>query len=101
MLYGRARGTFKDPNVLGAFLVLPALLALQSVLVDRAGKAMRKRAAFADHQLAVLLSFSRAAWGQPPHLAFVVLVMFSRPAAAQRGCASCCCDPRRGVSRCC
>ncbi len=26
MLYGRARGTFNDPNVLGAFLVLPSLL---------------------------------------------------------------------------
>ena len=26
--YGRARGTFNDPNVLGAFLILPALLAL-------------------------------------------------------------------------
>ena len=24
--YGRARGTFNDPNVLGAFLILPALL---------------------------------------------------------------------------
>src|ERR1700730_15592649 len=29
-LYDRARGTFKDPNVLGAFLILPALFALQS-----------------------------------------------------------------------
>src|SRR6202012_809294 len=29
-LYGRARGTFKDPNVIGAFLILPALFALQS-----------------------------------------------------------------------
>ena len=27
LLYDRARGTFKDPNVLGAFLVLPALVA--------------------------------------------------------------------------
>ena len=27
LLYDRARGTFNDPNVLGAFLVLPALLA--------------------------------------------------------------------------
>ena len=29
-LYERARGTFKDPNVLGAFLVLPALFCLQA-----------------------------------------------------------------------
>ncbi len=26
LLYDRARGTFKDPNVLGAFLILPTLL---------------------------------------------------------------------------
>ena len=34
-LYERARGTFKDPNVLGAFLILPALFVLQSVVSDR------------------------------------------------------------------
>src|ERR1700761_2131267 len=37
-LYERARGTFKDPNVLGAFLVLPALFVLQSVVSDPIGK---------------------------------------------------------------
>src|SRR5262249_33772226 len=37
-LYDRARGTFKDPNVLGAFLILPALFVLQSVVSDRIGK---------------------------------------------------------------
>ena len=31
LLYDRARGTFNDPNVLGAFLVLPALLAFQRI----------------------------------------------------------------------
>ena len=40
-LYGRARGTFKDPNVLGAFLILPALFALQSVVSDKFGKSPR------------------------------------------------------------
>src|SRR6266498_3144295 len=34
-LYDRARGTFKDPNVLGAFLILPSLFVLQSVVSDR------------------------------------------------------------------
>src|ERR1700674_4335758 len=33
-LYERARGTFKDPNVLAAFLILPALFALQSVVSE-------------------------------------------------------------------
>lgn len=63
-LYGRAAGTFKDPNVLGAFLILPALFALQSVLIDAPGRALRNALALALIALAVLLSFSRAAWGQ-------------------------------------
>jgi O-antigen ligase/polysaccharide polymerase Wzy-like membrane protein len=62
-LYGRARGTFKDPNVLAAFLLLPALLALQSVVSDRLGKSIRSSIAFAVIALALLLAFSRAAWG--------------------------------------
>ena len=63
-LYDRARGTFKDPNVLGAFLILPAVLALQSVVTDRFGKSLRSAIAFGIISLAILLSFSRAAWGQ-------------------------------------
>jgi hypothetical protein len=62
-LYERARGTFKDPNVLGAFLILPGLFALQSVVSDPFGKAVRSGAAFCIMALAVLLAFSRAAWG--------------------------------------
>ena len=62
-LYGRARGTFKDPNVLGAFLILPALFALQSVVSDRLGKSLRNVVAFCVMALAILLAFSRAAWG--------------------------------------
>ena len=62
-LYGRARGTFKDPNVLGAFLILPALLALQSIVSDRFGKSLRSSIGFGIMALAVLLAFSRAAWG--------------------------------------
>jgi hypothetical protein len=62
-LYERARGTFKDPNVLGAFLVLPALFALQSVVSDRFGKSFRSTIAFGIMALAILLAFSRAAWG--------------------------------------
>jgi hypothetical protein len=62
-LYDRARGTFKDPNVLGAFLILPALFVLQSVVSDRLGKSLRNTIAFGIMSLAVLLAFSRAAWG--------------------------------------
>src|SRR5580698_9577482 len=62
-LYERARGTFKDPNVLGAFLILPALFVLHSVVTDRFGKSFRNALAFGIMALAILLAFSRAAWG--------------------------------------
>ncbi|RYE74180.1 MAG: hypothetical protein EOP19_28175, partial [Hyphomicrobiales bacterium] len=36
-LWGRATGTFKDPNVLGPFLVLPIVFVLHDILVGRRG----------------------------------------------------------------
>ncbi|WP_029586217.1 O-antigen ligase [Bradyrhizobium sp. URHD0069] len=62
-LYERARGTFKDPNVLGAFLILPALFVLQSVVSDGVGKSFRSTIALGIMAIAILLAFSRAAWG--------------------------------------
>jgi hypothetical protein len=62
-LYERARGTFKDPNVLGAFLILPALLVLQSVVSDDFRKSFGSAIALGIMALAILLAFSRAAWG--------------------------------------
>ncbi|MGJ4944477.1 O-antigen ligase family protein [Bradyrhizobium sp. HKCCYLS1011] len=62
-LYGRARGTFKDPNVLGAYLILPALFALQNVVTAHLAKALRGTVALGVIALAILLAFSRAAWG--------------------------------------
>src|SRR6516225_4981128 len=55
-LYDRARGTFKDPNVLGAFLILPALFLLQNVVTARFGKALRSMIALAVIGLAILLA---------------------------------------------
>src|SRR3981189_1639491 len=62
-LYERARRTFKDPNVFSAFLILPALFALQSVVSDRLGKSLRGTVTLGVLALALLLAFSRAAWG--------------------------------------
>src|ERR1700732_709354 len=62
-LYERARGTFKDPNVLGAFLILPALFVLQSVVSDGFRKSFGSAIALGIMALAILLAFSRAAWG--------------------------------------
>src|SRR5882757_2840868 len=83
-LYDRARGTFKDPNVLGAFLILPALFALQSVVSDRFGKSLRSAIAFGIISLAILLAFSRAAWGVlvlTSALMLVLMVLTSRSQA--------------------
>jgi hypothetical protein len=83
-LYERARGTFKDPNVLGAFLILPALFALQSVVSDSFGKSFRSTISLGIMTLAILLAFSRAAWGgliitAAFMLALMVLTSRSRP----------------------
>lgn len=59
----RARGTFKDPNVFGAFLILPALLSLQCIVADRFLKAARHAMIFTILSFAIFLAFSRAAWG--------------------------------------
>jgi len=74
LMYDRAHATFNDPNVLGAFLILPALLALQRVLNNRIGDAARASALLALFAVAILLTFSRAAWGQFAFTA--VLLMF-------------------------
>jgi O-Antigen ligase len=86
-LYGRAKGTFKDPNVLGAFLILPALFTLQSVVSDHFAKASRNAVAFGVIALAILLAFSRAAWGGLAiTAAFMLAMMFltSRTPAQRR-----------------
>jgi len=64
LLYDRARGTFNDPNVLGAFVVLPALLAFQRVLTGRLVEGLRAGLLLALLLSALFLSFSRGAWGQ-------------------------------------
>ena len=85
-LYERARGTFKDPNVLGAFLILPALLALQSVVSDRFGKSFRNTIALGIMSLAILLAFSRAAWGGLilTSAFMLALMVITSPSPAQR-----------------
>ncbi|MEO1265142.1 MAG: O-antigen ligase family protein [Pseudomonadota bacterium] len=59
--FDRASGTFKDPNVFGAFLVVPLMLALHSVLTGRRVSVVLTLFAAAIMLLALLLSFSRGA----------------------------------------
>ncbi|MCK9915165.1 O-antigen ligase family protein [Microbacteriaceae bacterium K1510] len=69
---GRANGAFKDPNVFGPFLIWPALITLERLLV--------RRIALTDLLIAgtilfgLLLSFSRGAWF---HFSVSVLVMIA------------------------
>jgi hypothetical protein len=86
VLYGRARGTFNDPNVLGAFLVLPAILLFQRVLVGRLSVVIGSSAWLMVLLAALLLTFSRAAWGQFALSALVVmgLCLLTAPSAGTR-----------------
>jgi hypothetical protein len=86
LLYDRARGTFKDPNVFGAFLVLPALLALQGVIAGRFRQAARSLVLLAIFAAGLLLSFSRAAWGQMAVTGLMVLLLtfVTTPSPSQR-----------------
>ena len=73
--YGRAQGTFNDPNVLGAFLVFPALLALQRVMSGRVAAATGGALLLALFAAALLLSFSRGAWGQFALTAAILMLL--------------------------
>jgi len=86
LLYDRARGTFKDPNVLGAFLVFPVLLTLQMVISGSLRRAAKGAMLLGFMVIAVLLSFSRAAWGQTAYTAVVMLglVFLTTRSSSQR-----------------
>lgn len=71
-LYGRARGTFKDPNVYGPFMILPMLFLLQSFLAR--GLRILSLAAFLIMAAGLFLSFSRAAWA---HMVFSSAMMMA------------------------
>jgi hypothetical protein len=75
LLYDRARSTFKDPNVLGAFLIFPTLLTLQPVIAGNLKQALKGVLLLALLIPAVLLSFSRAAWGQTVYCSLLVLIL--------------------------
>lgn len=71
-LNGRASGTFKDPNVLGPFLVLPIAHLTMRMLTGQVG-ALKGLLLISMPVLALFLSFSRGAWGL---MVFTLIVMF-------------------------
>jgi len=60
--YDRASGTFKDPNVLGPFLVVPIVYMVSTALERPLRGILPPLSIAAFLTLAVFLSFSRGAW---------------------------------------
>ena len=74
-LYDRAKALFNDPNVFGPFLILPAMYALQRVLLAKPKRAVWAAAIFMILVIGVFASFSRAAWGSIAASAIGVYVL--------------------------
>jgi O-antigen ligase len=73
--YGRAQAAFNDPNVFGPFLILPAMFALQRVLLGRGRVQLVAAAIYMILFVGVFVSFSRAAWGHFALSSLTVLVL--------------------------
>lgn len=58
----RAQGTFKDPNVLSTYLVLPALFLTQDVMLGTRGWKLARYFALLVVVACLFLAFSRGAW---------------------------------------
>lgn len=71
--YGRAKAAFEDPNVFGPFLILPAMFALQKVLLGTPKQVFWASIVFMIIFIGVFVSFSRAAWG---HMVLSSLMVF-------------------------
>lgn len=84
-LFGRASGTFKDPNVFGPFLVLPVVFVLQRMLTGRCGM-LAGMALMSVPMFGVFLSFSRGAWGNlvGAMLLMMALLFLTSPTQNQR-----------------
>jgi hypothetical protein len=61
--FGRASGTFKDPNVLGPFLTVPAVLIIQGFMSGSLKRPLLSLFALLILLGGVFFSFSRGAWG--------------------------------------
>ncbi|HEY2138250.1 MAG TPA: O-antigen ligase family protein [Xanthobacteraceae bacterium] len=68
----RARSTFKDPNVFGPFLILPALIIVQRMIFGGLRAFVLNGIVALIIATGLFLSFSRGAWG---HFGFSALMM--------------------------
>lgn len=80
LLFTRAKAFFKDPNVFGPYLVIPALFALSMIEVKGISR-MSKTIYFLSFLLVtsgIILSFSRAAWGNYLISLFIFIFLIKR-----------------------
>lgn len=84
--FGRAAGTFKDPNVFGPFMVVPLLYLLHLVLTRPLIRVGLPLVVAGVLVLATLLSFSRGAWINLALAVFVYgyLAYITAPSVIQR-----------------
>ncbi|MEX2278337.1 MAG: O-antigen ligase family protein [Cucumibacter sp.] len=61
--FGRAKATFKDPNVFGPFLLYPAAVLLQRILLGNGRQIAASAAPMLILFVGLFVSFSRGAWG--------------------------------------
>ncbi len=74
--YGRAKAMFKDPNVYGPFLILPAMFALQRILLAQSWRqVLFSGGIYMILFIGVFVSFSRAAWGHFAVSSLIVMVL--------------------------
>ncbi|MDI2586533.1 O-antigen ligase family protein [Psychrobacillus sp. NEAU-3TGS] len=78
LMYGRAKALFKDPNVFGPFLVIPALFSISMAeLKDRKlNKKVFYYLTFLLLSAGIIISFSRAAWGNFAISLLIYLCLF-------------------------
>lgn len=70
---GRASGTFKDPNVLGSYLILPIVWLAQQLMLGRARSVLFTSTLLLVVFLGMFLSFSRGSYGATA-VAFMLMI---------------------------
>lgn len=86
LMFGRVKSTFKDPNVFGPFLIIPALyaLSLSETVRKKEGSRVLHFLLFILLTIGIIISFSRAAWGSFVISLFLYLLMTKRAMVVAR-----------------
>ncbi|MCJ8322255.1 MAG: O-antigen ligase family protein [Rhizobiales bacterium] len=83
-LYGRAKGGFKDPNVFAPFIVPPMLYLIEKIVHSNFKDKSLAVLKFSILLFALLLSFSRGAWGVFLFSSFLMFISLYYTAPSNR-----------------